>query len=405
MNSVSAIFATIRHSFVAFSFLFLIVIAGGVEGSAQNPSIDGEEQMVLKLINEYRAQKGLSQLKISISLTRAADWMGVDMSTKNYFSHVDSLGRGVSLRLNAFGYNYQGFRGENLAAGYNDAVRTFNQWKNSPGHNANMLNPNYNVIGISRIYGAASTYKWYWTTDFGSYVDATFGGGLPRNVKTVNAASYSQTVAPDSLAVIFGEQLTQSSAGASTIPLPTTMGGIQVAINGVSTQLLYVSPAQINYVVPSSVNPGVANLNVMSNGNVIASGTVNVDYVSPSLFTFFANGKGTPVAQTTVDGVSFQSAANPDGSARLLSVGTSAKPNFLVLYGTGLRRRNSLSGVSITIGGVSAQVTYVGAHARFTGLDQLNVRLPLELRGRGLVDVVVTVDGRPANTVTINIGN
>jgi uncharacterized protein (TIGR03437 family) len=401
MISVSAFYSTVRHSL----FLILILVAGGTRLAAQTPSIDSEEQTMLKLINDYRAQKGLSQLKISIALTRAADWLGGDMSTKNYFSHTDSLGRGISARLNDFGYNYQGFRGENLAAGFNDAARTFNQWKNSAGHNANMLNPNYNVIGISRVYGAASTYKWYWTTDLGSYVDATFGGAQPRNVKTVNAASYSQTVSPDSLAVIFGEQLTQTTAGASTVPLPTTMGGIQVAVNGVAAQLLYVSPTQVNIVAPASVGPGVANLTITSNGGVIATGTVNVDHVSPSLFTFLANGKGTPVAQTTVDGASFQSVANPDGTARALSVGTAAKPTFLVLYGTGLRRRSSLSGVIVTIGGISSQVTYAGAHARFTGLDQLNVRLPLELRGRGLVNVVVTVDGRTANTVSINVGN
>jgi uncharacterized protein YkwD len=40
-------------------------------------------------------------------------------------------------------------------------------WQNSAGHNENMLNENYRVIGIARVYSSNSTYRWYWTTDFG----------------------------------------------------------------------------------------------------------------------------------------------------------------------------------------------------------------------------------------------
>jgi uncharacterized protein (TIGR03437 family) len=402
MISVSAVFAAVRSSVVAFSFLLLIVGAGGGQVAAQTPSIDSEEQLMVKMINDYRAQRGLSQLKISISLTRAADWMSTDMSSRNYFSHTDSQGRDPFARMTAYGYNYTGFRGENLAAGYNDAARTFNQWKNSPSHNTNMLKPEFRVIGISRVYGGASLYKWYWTTDFGSFVDATFG---TQSVRTVNAANYSQSIAPDAIVATFGAQLTQSTASASSVPLPTSMGGINVTINGAPAQLLYVSPSQVNYVVPANISAGVATVRVMNAGNEIAYGTVNVDYVSPSIFTFAGTGSGTPAAQTTFDGVSFQSVANPDGSPRALSVGTTARPNFLILYGTGLRRRTSLSGVQVTIGGLPAQVSYLGAHPGLAGLDQANLRLPLELRGRGLVDVVVSVDGRAANTVRINIGN
>ena len=68
----------------------------------------------------------------------------------------DSAGRDPFVRMTAFGYNYGGYRGENIAAGYNDAARTFNLWRNSPGHNANMLNSNFKVIGISRAYCSSS---------------------------------------------------------------------------------------------------------------------------------------------------------------------------------------------------------------------------------------------------------
>jgi len=132
---------------------------------------------------------------------------------------------------------------------------------------------------------------------------------------------------------------------------------------------------------------------------------VTIENTTPSIFTVSANGKGVPAAQTTVDGVSFQAVANSDGSARPISVGSATQPNFLVLYGTGLRHRSSMSNVRVTIGGIQSEITFLGAHSRLAGLDQMNIKLPQQLRGRGNVDVVVTIDGKQANTVTINIGS
>jgi uncharacterized protein YkwD len=99
--------------------------------------------------------------------------MSTDLATKNYFDHTDSLGRTFSTRLGAFGYTYNTSKGENIAAGNATAAGTFAQWKGSAGHRTNMLNAAYTVIGIGRAYSAASTYKWYWTTDFGGYTDRT----------------------------------------------------------------------------------------------------------------------------------------------------------------------------------------------------------------------------------------
>jgi uncharacterized protein YkwD len=95
------------------------------------------------------------------------------MAVKNYFNHNDSSGRNPFSRISSFGYDFSGTAGENIAAGNSTAQATFEQWKSSPGHNANMLNLTYRVIGIGRIGNTSSSYKWYWTTDFGSEVDET----------------------------------------------------------------------------------------------------------------------------------------------------------------------------------------------------------------------------------------
>jgi uncharacterized protein (TIGR03437 family) len=391
-----------------FSLPFLLIIVIAVSLQAEAQEVDGEELAMLRLINEYRAQNGKSQLRMSASLTRAAEWMSGDMAAKNYFSHTDSQGRDPFARMSAFGYNYPTSRGENLAAGYNDSIRTFNQWKTSPSHNSAMLNGNYNVIGIARVFGASSTYKWYWTTNFGGYVDATIdGGGGPaaQPVKTVNAANFFQTIAPDCIVATFGNQLTPSTASATTFPLPMALAGVTVTVNDIPAKMLYASPAQVNYVVPSNVGAGTAMVKVTYNGALIGSGTVAVENVSPSAFTASSNGQGVAAALTTFDGVSYQSVINADGSARLLTVGTASRPNFLVLYGTGMRRRSSMSAVSVTIGGLAISADYLGAHPQLEGVEQVNVKMPQTLQNRGIVDVVITVDGRVSNIAKINIGN
>ncbi|HKQ78679.1 MAG TPA: hypothetical protein VJ810_33585, partial [Blastocatellia bacterium] len=63
----------------------------------------------------------------------------------------------------------------------------------------------------------------------------------------------------------------------------------------------------------------------------------------------------------------------------------------------------SLSAVSASIGGTNAQVLFAGAQGDFAGLDQTNIAIPRSLAGRGDVDLVFSVDGKTANTVTINI--
>ena len=131
-------------------------------------ALDGEENAFLGLINQYRAANGLGEL----SLNDASRWMSADMGANNYFSHTDSLGRDPFTRMAAFGYTYNTWKGENLAAGVDSAQAAFNLWKDSPGHNANMLNGNFHVIGIGRVYTPGSGYGWYWTTDFGGQGDA-----------------------------------------------------------------------------------------------------------------------------------------------------------------------------------------------------------------------------------------
>jgi uncharacterized protein YkwD len=138
-------------------------------GSVTDPSgsLDAEEQQMVVLINQHRADNGLTPLQISADLDASARWLSQDMATKSYLDHTDSLGRSPDSRMTLFGFNGSTW-GENIACGNDTAAATYKQWLNSPGHNANMLGPNYTLIGIARAYDSNSQYGWYWTTDFGA---------------------------------------------------------------------------------------------------------------------------------------------------------------------------------------------------------------------------------------------
>ncbi|HMZ23125.1 MAG TPA: hypothetical protein PLD20_34695, partial [Blastocatellia bacterium] len=76
---------------------------------------------------------------------------------------------------------------------------------------------------------------------------------------------------------------------------------------------------------------------------------------------------------------------------------------ILLLFGTGVRNRSANGALTALIGGTSAEVLGAAAQAEFDGLDQINVRLPRSLIGRGEVDVALTVDGAAANVVRIRV--
>ena len=171
---------------IAAVFLSVATSPLGIAG----PQLGQDEEALLDLMNAHRVENGLSPLSISPTLTDAGQWMANDLATANQgcswdssaepTCHTDSLGRDPFQRMADFGYNYNAWKGENLAAGSDTAQLTFQLWRDSPGHNANMLNANFVVVGLAKAYDSDSTYRWYWSADFGGYDD----GGSPPPTST-----------------------------------------------------------------------------------------------------------------------------------------------------------------------------------------------------------------------------
>jgi uncharacterized protein (TIGR03437 family) len=241
------------------------------------------------------------------------------------------------------------------------------------------------------------------------------GPGPSQAVATsVNGAGFQPglAVAPDSIVSAFGEGLATGTAHASTIPLPTSMLGTSVTVRdsqGVSRDagLITVTPGQVNYVMPVGTAAGLANLTVNSGTGATIQGTVQVATTGPGIFkaspTTLAVGSALRIqpgdVRTETGLVRFE---NGQYVPQPVNLGNAPDQVLLILYGTGIRGRNKSNPATATVGGEPATVDYADDQKQFVGLDQVVILVPRSMAGRGLVDVVVTVDGKTANVVQVS---
>lgn len=242
--------------------------------------------------------------------------------------------------------------------------------------------------------------------------------GSTGSVTSTSGASYAVgALAREAIGTLFGTGLATAAASASTSPLPTALGGVQVQVRdsaGVTrtAPLFYVSPTQVSYQLPSGTSTGAATISVLLNNATVGQGTTVVEQVTPGLFAANSNGQGVAAAialRVKADGsqiaepvLQLNSATNKY-EALPLSIGDASDQLFLLAFGTGFRNRTSLGAVTATIGGTAAEVAFAAAQGTFIGLDQANIRIPASLAGRGDVNVILNVDGKTSNTVVINV--
>ena len=236
-------------------------------------------------------------------------------------------------------------------------------------------------------------------------------------VGIVNAASFTAFAAPAAIMSLFGTGLAEGTETAATTPLPTTLAGTNVTVTdseGVSSmaELFFVSGGQINFLIPEGTSLGLATVTVTREDGISGTITVELEAVGPALFSANADGMGVAAAvavtadatgSSTIQSVVQCHTALVGCGALPLDLGSEGDQVFLVLFGTGIRGRSSLSAVSATVGGEDVPVLFAGPQGGFVGLDQVNLGpLPRSLIGRGEVEIVLTVDGKEANTVTVS---
>lgn len=239
---------------------------------------------------------------------------------------------------------------------------------------------------------------------------ASFGFAQTSQITVTSAADASAGLAAGSLATIMGSNLSSQLAQAQSVPWPTSLGGVTVQVqdSGSVTRpagLLFVSPGQVNFQIPPGTALGMATV-ILQSGAATFSALEPIYPVAPALFRINDLGVAAATAVRLLIPSAIQSPVpvfrcvdTPD-SCRLVPIDPGLDtPVYLSFYGTGI----SGAGVQVTIGGMTLMPTYVGPQGQFPGLDQVNVGLPLSLRGAGEVSVTVTAGGVTSNAVKIAV--
>lgn len=237
----------------------------------------------------------------------------------------------------------------------------------------------------------------------------------------VSAASFDNSqLAVESIAVAFGLGFAEGTESA-TSDLPTSLAGASVKITdsaGVDrlAPLFFVSPTQINYFIPAATALGNAIVSIGNPAANLATGNVFIERVAPGLFSANANGQGVAAAvvlRFKADNthifepiVQFDPQQNRFIASPIdlgPDLGSDSDRVYLILFGTGIRYRSSLDVVKSRVAEIEVPVSYAGAQDTFVGLDQVNVLLTRNLINRGEVDIILIVDDKAANVVTVNI--
>ena len=230
-----------------------------------------------------------------------------------------------------------------------------------------------------------------------------------------NATSASPTaiVAPGSYITIKGDQLSDTTEVEKTSPFPNVLGNTQVQLGGLTLPLYFVSPAQINALVPFGVSPNANQaLTVIREASSVSTLTVGVADAQPGIYSVNNQGFG-------------QGSVLIAGTATLAEVSRPAKRGeFIEIFCTGLGKVNptptdgtpspsaeplarTVNAPTVMIGGVPATVNYSGLAPGLVGLYQVNAQVPATVTPGNAVSLSLTIGNPPlvatSNTVTIAV--
>jgi uncharacterized protein (TIGR03437 family) len=221
----------------------------------------------------------------------------------------------------------------------------------------------------------------------------------------VNAASFLPGVlSPGGIFSVFGLNLAGTTTAVTSTPIPDNLAGVRLEINNQRLPLFFVSPNQINAMLPHNYQP-VQNAVLRVVRDNIAGTPVRVDVVSavPGIFQQ-ANGAGVIVNQNAT--INAASAPAPvDSVIVIYATGLGPvrnAPNPGVPAGTDPNQLSpTLQAVSVEIGGQNANVLFAGLTPGFIGLYQVNAIVPSNLRAGAHRLVLTSGDGFPSAPVTV----
>lgn len=238
----------------------------------------------------------------------------------------------------------------------------------------------------------------------------TDAGGFRQSLQAAEEADLVLTAAPGMILTLFGENLSDGSASATTVPLPTSLAGTVVEAASFShpdwapVPLFFVSPGQINLQVPPEFavaeDAGAVLRLRVRRGAVLSTNETRsaLRRRSVSLFTADSSGTGAPAgffvrvrAGGQQERGNLFTCAGGQCAAAPAPLGGSGDELFLELYGTGFRNPGTGTSMLAFLGGKQAEISFAGPHPQFVGLDQVNVKVPRDTPRGQVLDLYVWV--------------
>jgi uncharacterized protein (TIGR03437 family) len=271
--------------------------------------------------------------------------------------------------------------------------------ENTPAIQAQLRGPADLALGADgRVYFTdVQNHRIRALTARGSGPPAVSEGGV------VSAADGRVTLAPGGLFSVYGTNLASATETANVLPWPTSLGGVQVKVNGQTVPVYFVSAGQINGQVPFEIAPGEVDVVVTVND---VAGTVRkamVQATAPGVLQYGVNRAVVQNSNGSVNASNNPARAGEAVTVYLTGIGMldNAVTTGAAAPGDPLSR--AIASATVKIGGVDAQVLFVGLTPGFVGLAQANVTVPQ--LGAGEYPLEITVGGVASNRPVITVRN
>jgi uncharacterized protein (TIGR03437 family) len=223
---------------------------------------------------------------------------------------------------------------------------------------------------------------------------------LAQNITgIVDAASFTADVSPGALATVFGSDL--SDGVYSSQHIQTSLGGVQVIIDGYAAPLVYVSPTQINIQIPYEVQPGTATAVVYTSFGQSGQFSFDVFNAAPGIFQ---DANQDAIAQNADGSVNSQQIPAAPGSVvvvYLTGIGPLDHPISTGQITPGSPLSSAALSYNVTIGGQPAEILFLGLTPGFLGLAQANIVMPGVRDGD--YPLVLSISGNTSNAPYIAI--
>jgi uncharacterized protein (TIGR03437 family) len=236
----------------------------------------------------------------------------------------------------------------------------------------------------------------------------------PAVISIVHGASFLPSCAPGAYASLIGTGLPgPGTVWSPTTSLPTELNGVQIMVGSQLAYIAYAGPAQVNFLLPSTVQPGLVNVDLTTPSGGMQT-SMQVKTLAPGLFGYPLNGKNYPSA--LIAGTTTYVA--PVGALSGIVSRPAIAGDFVELYGTGMGPTSpaapdgvvfaqaypvaNLSAFSVTIGGTVVKVIFAGLVG--PGLFQIDIQIPSGIPA-GDQALILNVSGTPTQSnMVISMG-